>query len=56
MNARIDAIFTEINAKLEILMQLSFHGEANSSTDIPNSEPLNVNLPIQDEIRSSAKQ
>jgi hypothetical protein len=63
ITARTNAIFGEIMAKLEILLQQhncspsSSHGAANSSEEIPTLEPpLNVNLPIQDEICSSAKQ
>ncbi|MCI51131.1 hypothetical protein A2U01_0072375, partial [Trifolium medium] len=62
MHARNDVVFGKIMAKLEILLQQyncspsSSHGAANSPNDIPTSEQLNVNLPIQDEIRSSAKQ
>ncbi|GAU42155.1 hypothetical protein TSUD_89540 [Trifolium subterraneum] len=32
------------------------HGVANSSTDIPNSEPLNANLLMEDALCSSTKQ
>jgi hypothetical protein len=57
MHARTDAVFDKIMAKLEILLQLSSHGATNSPEEIPTLEPpLNVNLPIRDEIRSSAKQ
>ncbi|MCI48434.1 hypothetical protein A2U01_0069677, partial [Trifolium medium] len=62
MHARNNVAFDRILSKLEILLQhyncllSSSHGASNSSKDIPTSEPFNVNLPIQDEIRSSAKQ
>jgi hypothetical protein len=63
ITARTNAVFGEIMAKLEILLQhyncspRSSHGATNSSEEIASLEPpLNVNLPIHDEIRSSAKQ
>jgi hypothetical protein len=62
MNARSDAVFGKIMTKLEILLQhyncspISSHGAANSHNDIPTSEPLNVNLSMEDEYRSSTKQ
>jgi Sec7-like guanine-nucleotide exchange factor len=52
-----------VTTNLEILLQhyncspSSSHGATNSVKEIPTLEPLlNVNLPIQDEICSSAKQ
>ncbi|GAU38447.1 hypothetical protein TSUD_151700 [Trifolium subterraneum] len=60
MITRKDAAFGKIMAKLEILLQhyncspRSFHCATNSLNNIPTSEPMDVNLLVQDEIHSSA--
>jgi hypothetical protein len=62
MNARTDAIFERIMAKLEILRQLyncspnSSHGATNSVKAFHASESLNVVIPTRDEFLPSVEQ